>query len=92
MSNFTDGNRLHQILTTVLFLKLISSPLGLLPQEGPGVRGGGDSAQPGAFLLSVAPAKKAPAEPGGENLKFLRGCKAVASVPKGPAQVLPALE
>lgn len=42
MSNFTDGNRLHQILTTVLFLKLISSPLGLLPQEGPGARGGGD--------------------------------------------------
>lgn len=81
MSNFTDGNRLHQILTTVLFLKLISSPLACCPRRVL-ERGGGDSTQSGAFLLSVAPAKKASAEPGGENLKFLHGCKAVAWVPK----------
>lgn len=33
MSNFTDGNWLHQILTTVLFLKLISSPLACCPRR-----------------------------------------------------------
>lgn len=83
MSNFTDRNRLHRILTTVLFLKLISSPLGLLPQEGPGARGGGESTvEAGAFLPSVASASKAPLDPGGGNLGVLEGYKAVVCKPE----------
>lgn len=86
MSNFTDGNRLHQILTTVLFLKLISSPFSSLPQEGPGVGGGGGS-RGGS---SMAPAKKAPAEAGGEKLKFplavrqWPGCQRPSKAPPCP--------
>lgn len=56
------GNQLHRILTTVLFLKLISSPLCLQPWEGLGVRGGAAPPQPCCLCSGLLPARPHPTE------------------------------